>query len=142
MPPPEDHPALTKFVRETLAQARDTARRNAEIRATAAELTVIAEDLCSRAQAERERAQELASERLQRCHTDAVVVQLGTGQPSQTPNRPSPSRAGDPYGDPPVIRYLRLRRSSADAGDSRPTPGLPPCLRTPTQSSGLAGRQS
>lgn len=91
---PGEHQALTGLVREMLARARDTARRSAEIQATAAELTVIAEDLCSRARAARERAQELASERLGRCHTGAVVVHLGTGQPSQALNRLSPSRAG------------------------------------------------
>jgi hypothetical protein len=52
------------LVREALARALDTARRSAEIQSTAAELAVIAEDLCSRARAEREYAQELASERL------------------------------------------------------------------------------
>ena len=84
---PGEHHALTELVRET-------ARRSAEIQATAAELTIIADDLCSRARAERERAQELASERLGRCHTDAVVVHLRTGQPSRALNRLSPSRAG------------------------------------------------
>jgi len=52
--------ALTEFIRETLKRVRDTARRSAEVQATAAELTVIAEDLCARARAEREHAQELA----------------------------------------------------------------------------------
>jgi hypothetical protein len=95
---PREYQALTEFVRETLARAQVAVRRSAEIQATAAELTIIAEDLCSRAGAERERAQELARE--------------------------------------------RLRRSSAAVRDSRPTPGLPPCLRTPTRFSGRAGRQS
>ncbi len=91
---PGEYQALTEWVRETLARARDIAWRGAEIQARAAELTVIAEDLCARARAERERAQELAGERLRGCHTDAVVVHLGTGQPSQALNRLSPSRAG------------------------------------------------
>lgn len=63
---PGEHQALTELVRETLARAQDTARRSAEVLATAAELTVIAEHLCSRARAEREYAQELASKRLRR----------------------------------------------------------------------------
>jgi hypothetical protein len=90
---PGEYQALTELVRETLARARATTRRSAEVRATAAELTVIAEDLCSHAQAERDRAQELASERLGRRRTGPVVVHLGTGQPSQALNRLSPSRA-------------------------------------------------
>ena len=90
---PGEHHSLTELVREMRARARDTARRCAEIQATAAELTVIAEDLCSRSRAERERARELASERLDGCHTDAVVHLAGC-QPSQALNRLSPSRAG------------------------------------------------
>jgi len=45
--------ALTEFIRETLKRVRDTPRRSAEVQATAAELTVIAEDPCARARAER-----------------------------------------------------------------------------------------
>jgi hypothetical protein len=72
---PGEYQALTELVRQTLARARDTARRSAEIQATAAELTVSAEDLCSRARAERERARELASERPRRGpRSDASVI--------------------------------------------------------------------
>lgn len=91
---PGEYQAQTEIARETLARARDTARYSAEIQATAAELTVIAEDLCSRADAERKRAQELASKRLGRSRADPAVVDRGTGQQSQAPNRLSPGRAG------------------------------------------------
>lgn len=64
--------ANAELVRETLARARDTARRCAEIQATAAELTVIAEDLCSRARAERER----------RAGTRAAIRQSSDTSPS------------------------------------------------------------
>ncbi len=111
--PPGEYQALTEFVRETLARARVTARRSAEVRATAAELTVIAEDLCSRARAECEPAQELAGERLRRCHTDAVVVHLGTGQPSQALNCLSPSRA-------------RTRAAIRQASDNSPSAAAVP----------------
>ncbi len=61
-----EYNVLTELGREALARARDTVAHSAEVQATAAELTVIADDLCSHARAERERAQELASERLRR----------------------------------------------------------------------------
>ncbi len=61
-----EYHVLTELGREALARARDMVAHSAEIRATAAELTVIADDLCARARAERERARELASERLRR----------------------------------------------------------------------------
>jgi len=122
---PGEYQALTELVRETLAQARDTAWRSVEIRATAAELTVIAEDLCSRARAERERAQELASERLRRCRTDPMMVHLGTGQPSLALNRFSPSQAKTPAA-------IRQSSDTSPSAAAVPTPairGLRPACR-------------
>ncbi len=116
------HRALAILVRETLAGARDTVRYSAETQATAVELTIIAEDLCFHARAERERAQELVGERLGRRHTDAAVVHPGTGQPFLALHRLSPSR--DLRSDPSVIRCLPLR-GSTDGRDSRPAPGRP-----------------
>ncbi len=92
---PGKHHARTELVREALARAWETARRSAEIRATAAELTVIAGDLCFRARAERERAQELASERLGRGHADAAIVHPGTGRLSPAIRGPRRVDRGD-----------------------------------------------
>jgi hypothetical protein len=86
--------ALAGLVREALAQARDMARRSAEVQATAAEFTVIAEEMGSRARAERERARELVGERLRRCHTGPFLVHPGAGQPSPALYRLPPGRAG------------------------------------------------
>jgi hypothetical protein len=122
---PGGHQALTELVRETLARARDTARRSAEVQATAAELTVIADDLCSRARAERERARELGSERLGRCHTDRVVVHLGTGQPFQALNHLSPSRAGTRA----AIRQSSVSSASAPVVPTAAIRGLRPVGR-------------
>ncbi len=77
-----EHQSLTELVRQMLARARDTAWRNAEIRATAAEFTVIAEDLCFRARAERGRARELAGERLGRGHPGAVAAPTAVAAPA------------------------------------------------------------
>jgi hypothetical protein len=114
---PGEYQALTELVRETLARARDMARRSAEARATAAELIVIAEVLCSCARAERERAQELASEWLRRCHTDDAVVHLGTGQPSQALNRLSPSRAE-------TRAAIRQSSTTSPSSAAVPTPAI------------------
>jgi hypothetical protein len=82
----------------TLARASAAAGRSAEVGAMAAELIVIAEDLCSRARAERERARELASERLRRCHTGTVV------QPSDASRSAAASAAPAIRGPRPVRR--------------------------------------
>ena len=122
---PAEYQTLTELVRETLARAQDTARRNAEIQATAAELTVTAEDLCSRVRAERKHAQELVSERLRRCHTDAVVVHRGTGQPPQALNRLSLSHAG-------TRAAIRQSSDTSPSAAAVPTPairGLHPVCR-------------
>ncbi len=79
---PGEHPALTELVRQTLARARDAARRNAEIQATAAEFIVIAEELCFRARADRGRARELAGHRLGCGHTGAVVAPSAVAVPT------------------------------------------------------------
>ncbi len=79
---PGEHQSLTELVRQALARVRDTARRNAEIQATAAEFTVIAEELCFRARAERERARELAGERLGRGHAGPVVAPSAEAAPT------------------------------------------------------------
>jgi hypothetical protein len=70
---PDECRAITERVREMLARARYLAGRSAAVQATAAELTVIADDLCFRARAERERAQELATERLRRHDIDGTT---------------------------------------------------------------------
>ncbi len=79
---PGEHQSLTELVRQALARVRDTARRNAEIQATAAEFTVIAEELCFRARAERGRARGLAGERLGRGHADAVAAPSAVAVPA------------------------------------------------------------
>ena len=119
-----EYHVLTELVREVLARAQDMARRNAEVRATAAELTVIADDLCSRARAERERAHQMASERLRRRHTDAVV-RLETGQPSRTLNPLSPGRAGSRA----AIRQSSNTSASAAAALTSAARGLRPVCR-------------
>jgi hypothetical protein len=60
---PGEYQVKRERVRGAIAWARELARRSAQTRAIAAELTVIADDICSRARAERERARLLAMER-------------------------------------------------------------------------------
>lgn len=71
---PGERQAITERARCAIACAQELAGRSAETRAIAAELTVIADDICSRTRAERERARLLARER---DRTDPAAVRLG-----------------------------------------------------------------
>ena len=78
---PGEYRAITEGARGAIARAWELAGRSAETRAIAAELSVIADHLCARARAERERARLLVSER---DRTDPVAVRLGPAGPPQS----------------------------------------------------------
>jgi hypothetical protein len=87
---PGEWQATTERARGAIAWARELAVRSAEARATAAEFTVIAQDLRSRTQAERKRPQLLARERRLRDGTGLVAVHLEAGGTPQVLNHLSP----------------------------------------------------
>ena len=87
---PGEYQVKRERVRGAIAWARELARRSAQTRAIAAELTVIADDICSRARAERERARLLAMER---DRADPAVVRLGDGGTPQARTHLSSSQA-------------------------------------------------
>jgi len=87
---PGEYQALTRSTREALTRARDLAGRSMEVRATTAELTVIAGDLRSRVRAERERARLLAGERLRRDHASTVPPVSASAAANLAPAVPGP----------------------------------------------------
>jgi hypothetical protein len=119
---PGEWQAMAERVGEALARARDLAGHSAEARATAAELTVIADANCSCARAECERAQELARECLRCHHTDTVAVHLWAGRPAQALNQLSPSRtqtaAAIPQSSSPLASAAAV--STSATRDQRP----------------------
>ena len=120
---PGEWQATTERARGAVAWARELAGRSAEAQATAAELTVIADDLRSRTQAERKRAQLLARERpLRRGGTGPTAAHLEAGGTPQVLNHLSPrqTQAGA------AIRRQSLNRAS---GVAPAIPGVPPVRR-------------
>ena len=120
---PGEWQATTERARGAVAWARELAGPSAEAQATAAELTVIADDLRSRTQAERKRAQLLARERpLRRGGTGPVAIHLEAGGTPQVLNHLSPrqTQAGA------AIRRQSLNRAS---GAAPAIPGVPPVRR-------------
>ena len=113
---PREWQVIAERTHEAIAWAREVARRSAETRATAAELTIIAEDLRSRTQAERKRARSLAMER---DHADPAVVRLGDGRTPRAlnylPPSETPKSAPDRRGDRSAIANTRSRPGARDS---------------------------
>lgn len=78
---PGEYRAIAEGARGAIARAWELAGRSAETQAIAAELSVIADDLCARARAERERARLLARER---DRTASAAVRLGAAGTPQS----------------------------------------------------------
>ena len=119
---PGEWQATTERALGAIAWARELAVRSAEAQRTAAELTVIADDLRSRTQAERKRAQLLASERRLRGGTGLVTVDLNAGGTPQVLNHLSPRQTQTGA----AIRRQSLNRAS---GVAPAIPGVPPVRR-------------
>ena len=120
---PGECQATTERARRAIAWARELAGPSAEAQATAAELTVIADDLRSGTQAERKRAQLLARERpLRRDGTSLAAAHLEAGGRPQVLNHLSPcqTQAGA------AIRRQSLNRAS---GVAPAISGVPPVRR-------------
>ena len=119
---PGERQATTERALGAIAWARELAVRSAEARATAAEFTVIAEDLRSRTRAERKRAQLMAIERRLRDGTGLVAVDLNAGGTPQVLNHLSPRQTQTGA----AIRRQSQHRVSAAAPA---IPGVPPVRR-------------
>jgi hypothetical protein len=118
---PGEYQAITESARGAITWARELAARSAETRAIAAVLTVIADDLCSRARAERERARLLASER---DRTDPAAVRLQAGGTPQSRTRLSSNQA-QTQTDAAIRQPIRIRVSAAAV----PVPPIPGVLQ-------------
>ncbi len=119
---PGKRQATTERARGAIAWARELAVRSAEARATAAEFTVIAEDLRYRTHAERKRAQLLARERRLRDGTGLVTVDLNAGRTPQVLNHLSPRQTQTGAA---ICRQSQNRASAAAPAK----PGVPPVRR-------------
>jgi len=117
---PGEYRAITESARGAIAWARELAARSAETRAIAAELTVIADDLCFRARAERKRARLLARGR---DRTNPIVVRLGVGGTPQPRTRFS-SIQTQIQSDAAIRQPIRIRVSAAAV----PAPAIPGVL--------------
>jgi len=104
---PSEYQAIMESARGAITWARKLAGCSAEAQATAAELTVIADDLRSQARAECERARLLAGGRNR---PGLVAVRRGAGGTPQARTRLSPSQT---QADAAIRPPIRIRASAA-----------------------------
>lgn len=117
---PGEYRAITEGARGAIARAWELTGRSAETRAIAAELSVIADHLCARARAERERARLLVRER---DRTDPAAVRLGPAGPPQSRTYLSSSQT-QIQADAAIRQPSRIRVSAAAV----PAPAIPGVL--------------
>jgi len=123
---PGERQAITECARGAITWARELAGRCAEARTKAAELRVIADDICSQARAERERAGLLARER---DRTAPVVVRWGAGGTPQSRTRLSSSQTQIQIQTDAAIRQPIRICVSAAAVPAAAVPGVPQVRR-------------
>ncbi len=117
---PGEYRAITEGARGAIARAWELTGRSAETQAIAAELSVIADHLCARARAERERARLLVRER---DRTDPAAVRLGPAGTPQSRTYLSSSQT-QIQTDATIRQPIRIRVSAAAV----PAPAIPGVL--------------